>query len=87
MSVRALQYSFNVCYQLPKQKKKERQETYPAHLMAEAHIGQLSALVYRDKSAKDSSASDAVKLYGPLGSVRMSLQLAMAAISPVKTKR
>lgn len=58
--------------------------TYPAHLIAEAHIGQLSALVYRDNPAKASTASEAVRLYGPLGSVRMLLQLAIAAISPIR---
>lgn len=49
-------------------------------------MGQLSALVYNDNSANASSASDAVRLYGPLGSVRILLQLEMAAISPVERK-
>lgn len=50
-------------------------------------MGQLSALVYRDNPANAAVASEAVRRYGPLGSVRIRLQLATAAISPTCEKK
>ena len=54
----------------------------PAHLIALAHIGQLSAFVYSVRSFHAAEVPDAESLYAPLGSVRMSVQLPMATSSP-----
>jgi hypothetical protein len=54
----------------------------PAHRIALAHIGQLSAFVYRVRSPHAAEASAAESLYGPLGSVRTEVQLLIATISP-----
>lgn len=56
----------------------------PAHLIALAHIGQLSAFVYNVRSFHAAEASDTESLYAPLGSVRMLVQLPMATISPCR---
>jgi hypothetical protein len=55
----------------------------PAQRIADAHMGQLSAFVYRDKVDRAACAWEVVRLYGPLASVKTAEQLLMAAISPV----
>jgi hypothetical protein len=54
----------------------------PAHRMALAHTGQLSALVYSVKSRQAAEASPAESLYWPFGSVRMAVQFVIATIPP-----
>lgn len=46
-------------------------------------MGQLSAFVYSERLENADWAWETVKLYRPVGSVRMAVQFAIAAISPV----
>lgn len=47
-------------------------------------IGQLSAFVYKDRSVNAAAASVAVRRNLPVGSVRIFVQLVIAAISPIE---
>ena len=55
-----------------------------SHLGSDLTIGHASAVVYRLKSPSALSASRPESLYEPYGSVRILVQLLMAAISPVQ---